>query len=343
AEADGGSTRARAVASRGGGTAMNVKRVETKRGARVRVLEAGSGASLVFLHGAGGFLHENPFLDELATRYRVYAPELPGYGESTGEELLEDMLDFALHGWDVVAALGLERPHLVGHSMGGMIEAEMAAIAPNDLAKLVLVSAAGLWLPEHPIPDLFAFLPHEYAQVLFHDPEAGHALLTGGLDLTNMQALTDFYIANTRRMATAGTDLFGLSGGVALVTGGRRGRGREMAPARTRSGAGVMLASSKQDACDAAAGESRRTTGRRTLGRACHVGRWNELEGLVDAAYEHFGAVDILVNNAGMSPLYPSVDAVTEELWDKVLAVNLKGPFRLTALIGSRMAQGTGG
>src|SRR5437016_4482475 len=144
AEADGGPTRARAVAPASGGALMNVKRVETKRGARVRVLEAGSGAPVVFLHGAGGFLHENPFLDELATRYRVYAPELPGYGESTGEEFLEDMLDFALHGWDVVAALGLERPHLVGHSMGGMIAAEMAALAPNDLAKLVLVSAAGL-------------------------------------------------------------------------------------------------------------------------------------------------------------------------------------------------------
>src|SRR2546428_8554196 len=118
------------------------------------------------------------------------------------------MLDFALRGWDVVAALGLKRPRLVGHSMGGMIAAEMAAIAPNDLAKLVLVSAAGLWLPEHPIPDLFAFLPHEYAQVLFHDPEAGQALLTGGLDFTNMQALTDFFIANSRRMATAGKILF---------------------------------------------------------------------------------------------------------------------------------------
>ena len=187
---------------------MNVKWVETKRGARVRVLEAGSGAPVVFLHGAGGFLHENPFLDELATRYRVYAPELPGYGESTGEEFLEDMLDFALHGWDVVAALGLERPHLVGHSMGGMIAAEMAALAPNDLAKLVLVSAAGLWIPEHPIPDLFALLPHEYAQVLFHDPAAGAALLTGGLDFTNLQALADFYIANSRRMATAGKILF---------------------------------------------------------------------------------------------------------------------------------------
>ena len=187
---------------------MKAKQLETKRGARVRVLEAGSGAPVVFLHGAGGLLDENPFLDELATRYRVYAPELPGYGESLGEELLEDMLDFALHGWDVVAALGLERPNIVGHSMGGMIAAEMAAVAPNDLAKLVLVSAAGLWIPEHPIPDIFAFLPHEYAQVLFHDPAAGQALLTGGLDFTNMQALADFYVANSRRMATAGKILF---------------------------------------------------------------------------------------------------------------------------------------
>lgn len=187
---------------------MTGRMVETKRGARVRVLEAGSGTPAVFLHGAGGFLHENPFLDELASRYRVYAPELPGYGDSTGEELLEDMLDFALHGWDVVAALGLTCPHLIGHSMGGMIAAEMAAIAPNDLAKLVLVAAAGLWLPERPIADIFTFLPHEYASVLFHDPDRGQTLLTGGLDFSNMEALADFYIANSRRMANAGKILF---------------------------------------------------------------------------------------------------------------------------------------
>src|SRR6185295_7383216 len=75
-------------------------------------------------------------------------------GESTGEELLEDMLDFALHGWDVVDALGVKRPHLVGHSMGGMIAAEMACLAPRDLGKLVLVAAPGLWIDTHPIPDL---------------------------------------------------------------------------------------------------------------------------------------------------------------------------------------------
>src|SRR5947208_10457834 len=131
-------------------------------------------------------------------------------------------------------------------------------------------------------------------------------------------------------------DLFDLSGRVALVTGGSRGLGREMALAFARFGADVMIASRKQDACDVTADEIRRATGRRALGRACHVGRWSELQGLVDAAYEHFGAVDVLVNNAGMSPLYPTVEAVSEELWDKGLGGDLKGPVRLAALIARR-------
>ena len=187
---------------------MNVRKIETKRGVHVRVFEAGSGSPLVFMHGAGGLFAENPFLDQLAKRYHVFAPEFPAYGESTDEELLEDMLDFALHGWDVIATLGLTNPCLIGHSMGGMIAAEMACIAPNDLAKLVLVSPAGLWIPEHPIPDIFSFLPHEFAQYLFHDRTQGEALLTGGLNLGNPEALKEFYIANSKRMSMAGKILF---------------------------------------------------------------------------------------------------------------------------------------
>jgi pimeloyl-ACP methyl ester carboxylesterase len=182
--------------------------VDTRKGTRCRVLEGGSGAPLVFLHSAGGLLADNPFLDQLAKSFHVFAPEWPGYGESTGEELLEDMLDFTLHGGDVVDALGLRQPHLVGHSMGGMIAAEMACVAPHDVGKLVLVSAAGLWLDEHPIPDIFAMLPHELAEALFHDPAHGQALLTGGADLSDMDALKDFYIATQRRLAMAGKILF---------------------------------------------------------------------------------------------------------------------------------------
>ena len=187
---------------------MKSRMIETKRGLKIRVFEAGSGAPLVFLHGAGGLFVENPFLDHLAERYHVFAPKFPGYGESSGDELLEDMLDFALHGWDVVTALGLAKPHLIGHSMGGMIAAEMACVAPNDLTKLVLVASAGLWIPEQPIPDLFSFLPHEFAQYLFHDRAQGEALLTGGLDMKNPEALAEFYISNSRRLSMAGKILF---------------------------------------------------------------------------------------------------------------------------------------
>jgi NAD(P)-dependent dehydrogenase (short-subunit alcohol dehydrogenase family) len=136
---------------------------------------------------------------------------------------------------------------------------------------------------------------------------------------------------------------FDLSGRVALVTGGTRGLGREMALAFAQCGADVLIASRKLDACERAAAEIAAATGRRVIGRACHVGDWDALEPLLEVAYAELGGLHVLVNNAGMSPRYPSVDAVSEALWDKVLDVNLKGPFRLTALAGTRMAQEGGG
>jgi NAD(P)-dependent dehydrogenase (short-subunit alcohol dehydrogenase family) len=140
---------------------------------------------------------------------------------------------------------------------------------------------------------------------------------------------------------TAG-NLFDLTGKVALVTGGSRGLGREMSLAFARAGADVVVASRKLESCAETVTEIE-ALGRRGLAHACHVGAWNDLDVLVDTVYARFGRVDVLVNNAGMSPLYPSLDQVSEALWDKVLAVNLKGPFRLSALIGSRMQQGPGG
>jgi NAD(P)-dependent dehydrogenase (short-subunit alcohol dehydrogenase family) len=134
-----------------------------------------------------------------------------------------------------------------------------------------------------------------------------------------------------------------LDGKVALVTGGSRGLGREMVLGFARAGADVVIASRKQEACDSVAEEVSRTTGRRALAQSCHVGRWPDVEALVDAAYGEFGHVDVFVNNAGMAPLYPSLVDVSEELFDRVIGVNLKGPFRLTALIGDRMAKGAGG
>lgn len=142
---------------------------------------------------------------------------------------------------------------------------------------------------------------------------------------------------------TARSELFDLTGRVAMVTGGSRGLGREIVRAFAAAGADVVITSRKLEACERLAAEVEATTGRRALAYACHVGHWDELEGLVDTAYRHFGKVDVLVNNAGMSPLYPSLVEVTEDLYDKVFAVNLKGPFRLSVLVGTRMVEGDGG
>ena len=185
--------------------------ITTAKGTTVRVFQGGpSGApEVLFLHGAGGLLGaDDPFLVRLSDSFRVSAPELPGYGESEGEELLEDMLDFALHGWDCADALGLDRPHLVGHSMGGMIASEMACVDNRRAASLSLVAPAGVWLDSSPIPDIFGVLPFELPGLLFHDPETGAAALTGGMDFSDMDALVEFFIRNARQLGTAGKILF---------------------------------------------------------------------------------------------------------------------------------------
>lgn len=141
----------------------------------------------------------------------------------------------------------------------------------------------------------------------------------------------------------ADSDLFGLNGRVAIITGGSRGLGREMAMAFAEHGANVVVASRKAEPCEQLAAEITERTGNRALGLACHVGNWADCDALVARVLDEFGTVDVLVNNAGMSPLYESLDSVSEELFDKVLAVNLKGAFRLTALCGKVMAGHRGG
>ena len=138
-------------------------------------------------------------------------------------------------------------------------------------------------------------------------------------------------------------ELFDLSGKVAVVTGGSRGIGRAVAEGFAAAGADVVVASRKAQACEQAAAEIAAATGRRTVGVACHVGRWDDCDRLVGTVYAEFGRCDVLVNNAGMSPLYDDLTSVTEELYDKVHAVNARGPFRLSVLFGSRMARGDGG
>lgn len=177
-------------------------------GRRIEIVETGAGRDLLFLHGAGGHMPADPLIAALASQYRVVAPLLPGYGQSAGEDDLRDMLDVTLHTLDVLHALKLEQPVVVGHSMGGMIAAEMAAIARTEVTRLCLLAPAGLWMDEHPVVDIFTRLPYELPGLLFHDAEAGQKLLASGGNMDDPEFLKQFLVMNARRLGMAGKLLF---------------------------------------------------------------------------------------------------------------------------------------
>ena len=197
-------------------TATGTRSVTTARGIECDVLVLGDADAppLVYFHGATGHLAGEPMLQALAEQFAVHAPVWPGYGDAPGEELLEDMLDFALHGADVIDALALgpahgkRAPHLVAHSMGAMIAGEMAAMSPSSYDRIVLLAPAGLWLDAHPVADLFSMLPYEFPQQLFHDPAVGATMMTGGFDFDDREAIKRFLIGNSRRLGTAGKIMF---------------------------------------------------------------------------------------------------------------------------------------
>ena len=135
--------------------------------------------------------------------------------------------------------------------------------------------------------------------------------------------------------------LFDLSGRIVLVTGGSRGLGLEMVRAFAARGADVIIASRKLDACEAAA-EDVRQLGRRAIALSVNMSHWDQAGRHAETAWAAFGRLDILVNNAGMSPRMPSHD-MSEELFDKVMDLNFKGPFRLAALIAKKMYDADGG
>ena len=139
------------------------------------------------------------------------------------------------------------------------------------------------------------------------------------------------------------TELFDLTGKVAVVTGGSRGIGRAVVLGLAAAGADVVVASRKLDNCEAVAAEVEKTTGRQALAISFNVGKWADCDTLVEAVYDRFGHCEVLVSNAGSSPAYPDLVGVTEELYDKTHALNARGPFRLGSLFGKRMFDGDGG
>ena len=138
-------------------------------------------------------------------------------------------------------------------------------------------------------------------------------------------------------------DIFDLTGKVALVTGATRGLGRAMAEGLAQAGAAVAVNSRKREACEAAAKQIAEKTGRETLAAPCHVSDWNALEPMVEAVHARYGRIDVLVNNAGINPTPMPVAQMTQEYWDKLQAVNVKGPLRLSQLVAKRMAEQGGG
>ncbi|MCB1693432.1 MAG: SDR family oxidoreductase [Pseudomonadales bacterium] len=135
---------------------------------------------------------------------------------------------------------------------------------------------------------------------------------------------------------------YDFAGKTVLITGGSRGLGHSMALGFAQHGANVAIVSRKLESCVETAREVE-ALGVKALPYAAHVGKWDELDDMVARVIEHFGRIDVLVNNAGMSPLYPSLDQISEELFDKVIGVNLKGPFRLSAVVGKHMKESGSG
>jgi pimeloyl-ACP methyl ester carboxylesterase len=180
----------------------------------VEVLEAGDGPPLFFLHGAGGIPLWEGVLPLLARSFRVHAPLLPGYAQSTGLEHLDDHWDLFLHQFDLLEALQLERPLVLGESMGGWIAAEMAALRPKEIGRLALAAPVGLWRDEAPVADMFGQMTSELVPFLFHDqnhPAAQRMLGVGALlsdkdDRTADQV--EFLLMLARGFRTAAKFLF---------------------------------------------------------------------------------------------------------------------------------------
>jgi pimeloyl-ACP methyl ester carboxylesterase len=175
--------------------------VRLSDGQEVQVFEKGSGTPLLYLHGSGLQFGWNDALEELSRSWRLIAPLFAGFGESTGVEQIDGTLDAVVYLNDVLDALGLERVDIVGFDLGGMLAAELAAVTPARVGRLVLVAPFGLWDETHEIPDFFRMPPPLLGETLFADPtcEAARRLLTVPED---PPAALEYTVQRTRALAT---------------------------------------------------------------------------------------------------------------------------------------------
>jgi pimeloyl-ACP methyl ester carboxylesterase len=181
---------------------MRKQQVAVRDGAfDIEVWEAGSGEPVLYLHGEGR-PSWTPFHDALAERSRLIAPLHPGYGGSTGTEQLQDLPDLIYYYLDFLDQLDLRGLPLIGHGLGGMIAAELAAVQPERITALVLVAPMGLWLADDPVEDFFAVPPAELAALLYHDLDSPPARAASEVP-TEGDALIEYHVERAKSMATA--------------------------------------------------------------------------------------------------------------------------------------------
>jgi pimeloyl-ACP methyl ester carboxylesterase len=176
---------------------------------QTQVIEDGAGAPLLYLHGVDGVCEGDPFLARLAQRHHVVAPMLPGFGASSGTEQLRDIHDLIYYQLDLLDALGLRGLPVVGHSLGGMIAAELAAVQPERLSALVLIDAFGLWNPQYPVADFFVMSPKDLAAATYYDADSPIAKQAAEAPESN-EAYVAFALERAKSLATAAKYLWPL-------------------------------------------------------------------------------------------------------------------------------------
>ena len=171
-------------------------------GRGVRLLVGGSGPPLLYLHSLGGDVEWLEAHDQLARGFTVHLPAHPGFAESTGVEDVDGMFDCVLHYVDLLGALRLRTVPVVGTSLGGWIGAELAALYPERVARLVLVDAVGLWIDAAPIGELFGSTPPELAAMIFHDQQ--HPIAQMMHAMTNLSEVPEDFAYTQLKALEAG-------------------------------------------------------------------------------------------------------------------------------------------
>ena len=186
---------------------MEARMVSVRDGMfQAQVFQGGAGEPLLFLHGSGG-LHEGAYLNQLAQKFTVYAPVHPGFGPSEGIDHIDDIIDLALYYHDLMDELGIESAHIVGHSLGGMLAAELAALCSHRVRRLVLSNPVGFWRDEEPVLDFISLPPNELIPYVIHDPES-EAMSAAFPTPESDDAMVEALFQRTQAFTTAGKFLW---------------------------------------------------------------------------------------------------------------------------------------